>query len=119
MTRVAERMETVRVSAGETVVRQGEDADALFIVVHGRVAVSQRGPDGTERELNRLGPGELFGEIGLLTGQPRIATVRAIEPSELLRLDKATFGSLVSASSATREQLDEIAKKRLAAGVGR
>ena len=68
---------------------------------------------GAEREVNRLGPGEFFGEIGLLKGAPRVATVRALEPSELLRLDQPAFERLVQASAATREQLDHVAAERL------
>ena len=107
-------MEPVRVMAGQTVIREGGDPDAFFIIVRGRVGVYQM-VDGQEREVNRLGPGEFFGEIGLLAGAPRIATVRALEPSELLRLDQESFRRLVSVSAATRDQLDQVARERLAA----
>jgi thioredoxin reductase (NADPH) len=115
MPAVAERLETVRVMTGQTIVREGGDPDAFFIIVRGRVGV-YRQVDGVEREVDRLGPGEFFGEIGLLAKAPRIATVRALEPSELLRLDQDAFQRLVSASSATRAQLDKVARERLAAG---
>ncbi len=115
MPAVAERLEPVRVMAGQTVIREGGDPDAFFIIVRGRVGVYQM-VDGQEREVNRLGPGEFFGEIGLLAGAPRIATVRALEPSELLRLDQEAFQHLVSASSATREQLEKTGRERLASG---
>lgn len=111
---MAERLEPVRVMTGQTIMREGEAADSFFIVVRGRVGVYQQ-DDGEEKELNTLGPGEFFGEIGLLGGVPRVATIRALEPSELLRLDKAAFEKLVSKSSATRDQLDEVARERLAA----
>jgi thioredoxin reductase (NADPH) len=111
---MVERLEPVRVMTGQTIVREGDSADSFFIVVRGRVGVYQS-EDGEERQINTLGPGEFFGEIGLLGGVPRIATVRALEPSELLRLDRASFENLVSKSSATREQLDEVARERLAA----
>jgi thioredoxin reductase (NADPH) len=117
MPAVAERLEPVRVMAGQTIVRQGGEPDAFFIVVRGSVGVYQTA-DGVEREVNRLGPGEFFGEIGLLAGAPRIASVRALEPTELLRLDQETFEKLVSASTATREQLERIGRERLAAGAG-
>jgi CRP-like cAMP-binding protein len=116
MPKVAERMEPVSVLPGETILHEGDSPDSFFIIVRGRVGIFGRGEDGTEREIDRLGPGEFFGEIGLLADQPRIATVRALEPTELLRLDKKAFRSLVSASSATRDQLDDVARKRLVAG---
>ncbi len=114
MPAMVERMEPVRVMTGQTIVREGEAADSFFIVVRGRVGV-YRADGGAEREVNTLGPGEFFGEIGLLGGVPRIATVRAIEPSELLRLDRASFERLVSVSWATRDQLDQVAQERMAA----
>lgn len=113
--RAVERMELVPAAAGETILRQGEEPDAFYIVVRGRVAVFDEAPDGREREVNRLGPGDFFGEIGLLTGARRMATVRAIEPTELMRLDQEAFRRLVSVSSATREQLDQVAKERMTA----
>jgi thioredoxin reductase (NADPH) len=119
MPAVAERLEPVRVMTGQTIIREGGDPDSFFIITRGRVGVYKTSPDGTEREIDRLGPGEFFGEIGLLAGAPRIATVRALEPTELLRLDQEAFQRLVSASSATREQLDRVARERLAAGAGR
>jgi len=114
MPRLAGRMEPVRVVAGQTIVRQGDASDSFFIVVRGRVGVYQT-QDGKEEQLNTLGPGEFFGEIGLLSDMPRIATVRALEPSELLRLDQESFRRLVSVSAATRDQLDQVARERLAA----
>lgn len=118
MPAVAERLEPVRVMAGQTIIKEGGEPDAFYIITRGRVGVYQR-EGGEEREINRLGPGEFFGEIGLLAGAPRLATVRAIEPSELLRLDQETFQRLVSASSATRDQLESVARERLAAGTAR
>ena len=108
----ANRMEPVRAMAGQTIMRQGDEPDAFYLIVRGRVAVYLVAADGQEREVNRLGPGEFFGEIGLLTGAARIATVRAVEPSELLRLDQEAFRKLVSSSSATREQLEAVARER-------
>lgn len=111
----AERMEPVRVMAGQTIVREGEQADAFYILVRGRVAIYKR-EDGEEGEIKRLGPGEFFGEVGLLRGVPRNATVRAVEPSELLRLDQETFRKLVASSEATREQMEAVARERAGAG---
>jgi len=84
-------------------------------VVRGKLGVFRKEPDGSERQLNTIGSGEFFGEIGLLAQAPRVATVRALEPSELLRLDQDAFKDLVSVSSATRDQLDKVAKERLTA----
>lgn len=110
----ANRMEPVTFQAGQTIVAEGDRPDAFYLIVRGRVAV-YRGSGAAEKELNRLGPGEFFGEVGLLTGAPRNATVRAVEPSELLRLDQDAFRKLVATSEATREQLEAVARERTAA----
>jgi CRP-like cAMP-binding protein len=112
-------MRPISVLAGDTILREGEEADSFYVIVHGRVGVYRRGPDGKEREIDRLGPGEFFGEIGLLSGAPRVASIRALEPTELLRLDRGAFERLVSISSATRDQLDKVARERLAEGARR
>src|SRR5262249_21730423 len=83
MPRVAERMVPVRLLPGQAIVREGEESDAFFIVVNGRLSVFQT-VDGQERQVNSLGKGDFFGEVGLLSGEPRGATVRAVEPSEVL-----------------------------------
>ena len=85
------------VAAGEIVMRQGEPADRLAIIVSGALAVSQLDGEGREGRLRTMGPDEVFGEIGLLTGSPRTATVTAVEPSALLELDGPDFLDLVAA----------------------
>jgi thioredoxin reductase (NADPH) len=119
MPRIAERMKPISMLAGETILREGEEPDSFYVIVHGAVGVYQRDAGGEEREINRLGPGEFFGEIGLLSGAPRVASVRTLEPTELLRLDRAAFERLVSISSDTRDQMDMVARERLAVGARR
>ena len=61
--------------AGAVVIRQGDTAERFYIVVNGFVVVTRRTPETESEELARLGSGEYFGEIGLLTDSPRTATV--------------------------------------------
>lgn len=93
----ARQLERVTVSGGDVVIRQGDVADRLYFVVSGRFSVTQAAPDGTERALRVMGPGELFGEIGLLTSAPRSATVHVDEDGELLALEGEAFLRLVAA----------------------
>jgi hypothetical protein len=79
-------VEPVRVVAGEPAVREGEPGDSLFLVAQGTLVVTTR-EGGAEVEIGRLGPGDFFGEVSLLTRRPRTATVTAAIDSELLRLD--------------------------------
>lgn len=73
------------------VVREGEDTDALYIVLAGRVKVLIPDEQGREVILSILGPHEFFGEMGLLDDQPRSASVETLEPCEMLRVPKAGF----------------------------
>jgi putative peptide zinc metalloprotease protein len=88
---LAPRLRLLRIAAGADVVREGEPGDALYIVQTGRAAVVRRGADGVEQQIATLGSGDAFGEQALLSGEPRVATVRALEPLDLLRLDRADF----------------------------
>jgi CRP/FNR family cyclic AMP-dependent transcriptional regulator len=78
-------------SRGSAIVREGEPADVLYIVVSGRLKVMMGEADGKETILNILGPGEFFGEMGLIDDNPRSATVVAIEPCEMLALTRRDF----------------------------
>jgi len=107
-------MQTVRYLAGQTIVREGDPSDALYILTRGTVSVVRRDPAGREVEINTLGPGDFFGEIGLLTGGSRGATVRATAPVEVLVLDREGFRALVGSSQATAEQVNALMASRLA-----
>ena len=86
------------VAAGETVIRQGDPADRFAVIVAGRFDVSRREPgSAAATHLRTMGPDEVFGEIGLLTGVPRTATVTAASDGRLLELEGADFLELVAA----------------------
>ena len=80
----------VELSAGERVVRQGAPGRSCFVVDQGRVAVSVE-EAGTSRTVATLGPGDLFGEMSLLTGQDRMATVRAQTDARLVEVEAAAL----------------------------
>lgn len=88
----------VPVRAGEVVIRQGDEADRFYVIGEGEVEVTQEA-EGQRRVLRRMGPGEVFGEIGLLSGVPRTATVTAVIDGTLLALDREAFLDLVSTGS--------------------
>jgi NTE family protein len=91
---IVQRMRTVHVDAGEVVVRQGDAADRLYLVVSGRLRVLKRDGHGM-RVLRELGAGTALGELALLTAEARSATVEAVRDSVLLELDEATFHALL------------------------
>jgi MFS family permease len=95
----------VDVEPGRVIVRQGEPADRFYIIASGSFTVSQADGAGEPRILRRLGPDEVFGEIGLLNQSPRSATVTADEPGTLLEMDGEDFLRLVGASGDVRARL--------------
>lgn len=99
------RLQPLPVESGATVIRQGDPADRFYIVASGSFSVHQVGRDGLERELRRLGPDAVFGELGLLRGAPRSATVRAETDGLLLALDGPEFLELVSSTVTLRGRL--------------
>ena len=81
------------------VIRQGEPADRFYVILDGAFLVDQAAADGTTTTLRTMGPDEVFGELGLLTGAPRSATVTAKTGGRLLALEAADFFELVAAGS--------------------
>src|SRR5436305_1069487 len=65
-------------AAGQTILRFGEPGDCLYLIASGLVRVDLPNPGGDGRTLAQLGPGQVFGELSILTGKPRSAEVRAL-----------------------------------------
>jgi CRP-like cAMP-binding protein len=86
----------VELAAGAELYRQGQRGDALYTVEQGSLVVAARLPGGREVELATLREGDVVGELALLDGGARSATVRALEPTRVLRLARAEFHALVS-----------------------
>ncbi|MEX2227494.1 MAG: cyclic nucleotide-binding domain-containing protein [Dehalococcoidia bacterium] len=76
---------------GETIVKEGEQAVAFFMISKGRVAVSRAGKSKNGKALAEFGAGNVFGEMALLDGLPRDATVKAIDDTECLVLSRWDF----------------------------
>jgi len=74
-----------------TIMAGGDPTDSLYIVLSGRLKVMMSDSEGKEVILSILGPGEFFGEMGMLDDEPRSATVITIEPCELLSIAKRDF----------------------------
>jgi CRP-like cAMP-binding protein len=83
---------TERFEAGTTVITEGDAADRFYVIAEGCAVVTRRADGGSE-ELARLGPGQYFGEMGVITGQPRNATVTISDegPAVLLSTDRQGF----------------------------
>lgn len=93
--RVADGARERRFAPGETIVREGDRGSSMFLVESGRLGVSVHGTVGESQRLAVLEPGAAFGEISLLTGDPRTATVRALTEATLLEIDKTTLSPIL------------------------
>jgi CRP-like cAMP-binding protein len=111
--RLAAACTEVEFAPGDAIVREGEPADALYVILEGSVGVTARGEEGSDKRLRTMGPETYFGEIGLLERIPRTATVIAEAPTRCYRIDGDEFlGALMETPPAT--SLLEGARTRLA-----
>ena len=94
---LAGRVRLRPISRGRPVVRQGERAEAFYVVRRGTFEVVEEDPaSANERVIRVLGRGESFGELALVRAAPRSATVRALEDGEVFEIDKGTFDRLLT-----------------------
>jgi CRP-like cAMP-binding protein/predicted MFS family arabinose efflux permease len=112
--RLAAACEPVEFADGEAIVREGEPADALYVILEGSVGVTARGETGEEQRLRTMGPETYFGEIGLLERIPRTATVTAEAPTRCYRIDGDEFLAALTTTPPAASML-EGARTRLAA----
>jgi CRP/FNR family cyclic AMP-dependent transcriptional regulator len=96
--RVAKIAKLKSVAASTVVFFEGNRADAFFIVLSGSLKVYQTARDGRVKVLSTMGPGETFGELAMLDGHPRSASVETVAPSELLVIARNDFRSLATAT---------------------
>ena len=94
LTHLAGALSVQKPESGEVVFREGDDANAMFVVVGGEMEVLKKSKRGTESRVALLGPGDWFGEMSIVDIQPRSATVRALAPSRLLRVSAADLDAL-------------------------
>ncbi len=99
----------IRFAAGDVLVRQGGQSDTFFVIQSGLVEVTQG-----ERVLRREGPGEYFGEIGLLRDVPRTATITAVEDTVVQAIAREEFLQAVSGHGESRRTAESVANRRLA-----
>ncbi len=79
-------MSLVKLRKGQSLFKEGDDGDNLYVVSNGKVKLGTKSPDGRENLLMILGPGDMFGELSLFDSGPRTATATAVTDSKLLTL---------------------------------
>lgn len=108
LTILASRASLERYAQGEDVVREGDTGDRLYVVAQGEVE-ALIGAD--LRRVNLLGAGDYFGELALLTGAPRSATIRTTQPTELYAIDRADL-ALVRDNPAIADAVMQVKAQR-------
>jgi len=105
---VAEAARRVSYRTGTVLMREGEPGDAFLMILAGRATVTRQNDS-----INTLGPGDFLGEMSLLDGGPRTATVTAVEAVEALTLSRADFLELMERSSSVRLAVIEALAQRV------
>jgi CRP-like cAMP-binding protein len=109
---IGDRLEPVRFRQGETILREGAPGDEMYFVESGRVQVV-RGQGSRARVLAELGAGDLFGEMALLTGNTRSATVTAVSDLNLWLMSRADFDYMVTTYPSLALALSRLLSERL------
>ncbi len=109
---LSKRMRAHRFSSGQTVVRQGEAGDSLFIIVEGTVSVQIRKEDAQIIEVARLGAGNFFGEMALLTGQDRTATIVTLNETYLFEIIKEDILPLLQRQPTVSKLISQVLTER-------
>ncbi len=98
---------------GDIIITEGDEGSSMYVIASGEVKVYTRGTKtGSSVYLAKLGEGDFFGEVSVLTGKPRTATITASQPTELLRLDKEKLDNALAKYPGIRKVLDDFYQKR-------
>jgi cAMP-dependent protein kinase regulator len=97
---------------GSVIIAEGDSGSSMYLIVAGEVKVYTRGKGGSSVYLAKLGDGDFFGEVSVLTGKPRTATITASQRTELLRLDKEKLDNALATYPGIRKVLDDFYQRR-------
>ena len=91
---LAGMLTVVKPTIGETIFREGDEANAMYVVLAGEMEVTKKSRGAVDARVAVLGPGDWFGEMSIVDIQPRSATVRALAPGRLIRISAADLDAL-------------------------
>ena len=109
--KVMARSRPLHYAAGERVIEEGSPGDSFFIIDQGQVLVSKR-MGGADREIARLMEGQFFGEMALLTGERRSATIEAATDVDLFMIDKPAFQDILAANPTIAVDISTLLSER-------
>lgn len=101
-----------RYATGEILVRQGEEGRSLFVIRSGTVSVERAGEAGSSQRMATLRAGDFFGEMSLLTGEPRSATVVSMSEVEVVVVDKSGVAAVLSQDQKLVKSLSDTLERR-------
>jgi len=108
-----EELEVIQIQGGETIMYEGEPGDCLYVVISGRLRVFVNLPNGEEQVVGEIARNESVGEMSILTGEPRSATVRALRDTQLVKLSRESFYRLIEHNTDILIKLSNIIIRRL------
>ncbi len=97
---------------GQMIIRQGDPGHSLYMLTAGTVRAFVKGADGKQQKVGDLEEGAFFGEVSILTGKPRTASIVATGHCELLELDRATLDSITGTHPHVMDVMREFAEQR-------
>ncbi|HEY3054818.1 MAG TPA: cyclic nucleotide-binding domain-containing protein [Thermoanaerobaculia bacterium] len=110
---LVKEMELESHEEGSVIISEGDRGASMYVITSGEVKVYTRGTGKSGSVyLAKLGEGDFFGEVSMLTGKPRTATITASRPTEVLRLDKDKLDDALKKHPGIRKVLDDFYKKR-------
>jgi len=118
MVAVIQGLKLLSYERGAVILREGQGGGSLYMLTSGRVRAFKKAGDGKQNPLGDLKEGAFFGEMSILTGQPRMASVVALARCELLELDRPTLDEITKSHPHVWDVLREFAEKRRAAAQG-
>ena len=110
---IAEEFEWFSLPGGQLLFSQGDPDDSLYVVLSGRLGAFLHGDEGGEILIRQMSAGETVGEMALLSGEPRSATVVALRDTELARLSKAAFTKLIDEHPKALRFITDLLVRRL------
>ncbi len=110
---IVERLKFKTFDKTEVICKVGDPGDTMYIIITGRVDICIYSADGAEQVVATLGAGDYFGEMALLTGETRSATVRATDESEMFLLHKTDFDVILERFPSISLSMGKIVSKRL------
>ncbi|MBN1619372.1 mechanosensitive ion channel [candidate division WOR-3 bacterium] len=116
LTLLSQNSPRISFGKGDIMIKQGDDGDSMFVITKGEVVVEKKSDDGVNRLVTKLGPSDFVGEMSLLTGEKRSATVRVLTEAEVIMINKNAFKGIIVANPKIALSLSEkllVRKKEL------